>query len=847
MASVSQIKSNAQLVKNATEVGENTAGRVGGVLEDIADHLPESIEQSTGVAVNSVMSQAAVTNALATKVNSSDISQEIGESESTVMSQKAVTDAIINKIDLSAIDFDAQTIAKLAFATVPTRYNVISSNKNVGIMEVFSDNMGHMITEVFETHYIVENGVLTGGHSDEQIFKYKRSYHYIEGGTSDIPVGTWGKWEQIYASDDIQNLYERKVNLGTADPETVPIPQTVTADTATKALQDWDGNDLRKATYMSGVLDYEEFSTEKSYVVGDVVSYNNKLYKFIVPHSAGAFDEGQVEETSLKGEIEEKSNKVYYHSVYQDNSVQSEIKTKVNKAIKELYITSEIASVKTVSLGNVRRNYNSGTSTNNWDVILYDSSKDVTTAILVFRSVNKKEGLEFLESNGNYCLIDWSEVRDGEQIVASASNDYQLNINYVSEINNFPIIKSFCDISSLSVHADKVYYHSLFINDNEMISKINKAVKELWINASAVDTESICFGNIRKNYTTSSSTYWSIWLYNSSKEDYEVVESFKSVNKTNSLELIKGTNGSYILIDWSEIEEGNMLQSKDAIYNLNVPYVSDINNFPIIGLSVNLPKTTIEEEYVAKFNTPAISWVDDDFRLTSVPNIKAICDEISCKCDFGVIPTYTEGSGDYPIDSVYSFTEEQLELIKQYELEGFHMQIHPVHKGWYESASAGTYQGRAWVEQSLVKCIRLFNQDNILNDSCIIYPGGSGTNNEVVGMVKNWLDMGINAGSSQYYNDGVCNRFSLNRLFIDFTRHQKSWYKSIIDESIEKGAWLIFGTHGHSFDDSGTVDETTMSLANLKEIIQYANNKCPIKPISQVYRERKPMLDLYTE
>lgn len=317
--------------------------------------------------------------------------------------------------------------------------------------------------------------------------------------------------------------------------------------------------------------------------------------------------------------------------------------------------------------------------------------------------------------------------------------------------------------------------------------------------------------------------------------------------KKEILELIKGTNGSYILIDWSEIEEGNMLQSKDAIYNLNVPYVSDVNNFPIIGLSVNLPKTTIEEEYVAKFNTPAISWVDDDFRLTSVPNIKAICDEISCKCDFGVIPTYTEGSGDYPIDSVYSFTEEQLELIKQYELEGFHMQIHPVHKGWYESASAGTYQGRAWVEQSLVKCIRLFNQDNILNDSCIIYPGGSGTNNEVVGMVKNWLDMGINAGSSQYYNDGVCNRFSLNRLFIDFTRHQKSWYKSIIDESIEKGAWLIFGTHGHSFDDSGTVDEVTNSLANLKEIVQYANNKCPIKPISQVYRERKPMLDLYTE
>jgi hypothetical protein len=47
------------------------------------------------------------------------------------------------------------------------------------------------------------------------------------------------------------------------------------------------------------------------------------------------------------------------------------------------------------------------------------------------------------------------------------------------------------------------------------------------------------------------------------------------------------------------------------------------------------------------------------------------------------------------------------------------------------------------------------------------------------------------------------------------------------------------------FDNSGTVDETTPSFANLAEIIEYANTLSTIKPVSEVYRKRKPMLDLY--
>ena len=190
------------------------------------------------------------------------IVNELGNSENAVMSQKAVTDAILNKIDLSAIDFDAQTIAKLALATIPTRYNVISSNKSVGIMEVFSDNNGHMVTEVFDTHYIVENGELTGGHSDDKTFRYMRSYHLVEGGTSDIPVGTWGEWKQVYSSDNQKDVDALKTSV----------------------------NNLNANT---GIDEYEEFSDQKAYSAGDTVLYNGLLYTFKVDHAIGAWDETQ--------------------------------------------------------------------------------------------------------------------------------------------------------------------------------------------------------------------------------------------------------------------------------------------------------------------------------------------------------------------------------------------------------------------------------------------------------------------------------------------------------------------------------------------------------------------------
>lgn len=44
MATIDEIRTNANLVKNATEVGENSAPRVGGVLVDLTDKVGEAID-----------------------------------------------------------------------------------------------------------------------------------------------------------------------------------------------------------------------------------------------------------------------------------------------------------------------------------------------------------------------------------------------------------------------------------------------------------------------------------------------------------------------------------------------------------------------------------------------------------------------------------------------------------------------------------------------------------------------------------------------------------------------------------------------------------------------------------
>ena len=64
---------------------------------------------------------------------------------------------------------------------------------SVGILQMFSDNMAHVATQVFITHYTDPGTWLI--HNDDEVYTYYRSYAMQK--TTAIPQGTWSEWKNI--------------------------------------------------------------------------------------------------------------------------------------------------------------------------------------------------------------------------------------------------------------------------------------------------------------------------------------------------------------------------------------------------------------------------------------------------------------------------------------------------------------------------------------------------------------------------------------------------------------------------------------------------------------------------
>lgn len=101
MATIDEIKQQAEAVKNATQLGENTAVRVGGVLVDLANKAKE-LEDNIETKADSTETKNKFNaidrknkeqdTAIGLKFDSSNVSQELGSSEKKVPSQKLVTE-----------------------------------------------------------------------------------------------------------------------------------------------------------------------------------------------------------------------------------------------------------------------------------------------------------------------------------------------------------------------------------------------------------------------------------------------------------------------------------------------------------------------------------------------------------------------------------------------------------------------------------------------------------------------------------------------------------------------------------------------------------------------------------
>ncbi len=141
-------------------------------------------------------------------------------------------------IDIADIDFKDK-IAAFLKGTLPTRMKVVQTTNDktysVGQLEMFSDNMGHQVTQLFVTNLILNSsGKFDGSHNDGKMYHYYRFYnHTMPSTTTGITRGTWSEW-MPFVDDQTLDLAVTVNNMTNENKELVTptISGTFTVKTA---------------------------------------------------------------------------------------------------------------------------------------------------------------------------------------------------------------------------------------------------------------------------------------------------------------------------------------------------------------------------------------------------------------------------------------------------------------------------------------------------------------------------------------------------------------------------------------------------------------------------------------
>lgn len=123
-------------------------------------------------------------------------------------------------------DIDDLNTADCQLAATPTRYAVKKDTSRgtvvVALLDILSDDMRHVVTQVLTTHYVLSNGVLdTSTHMDTEVYRYYRSCK-ISGGTLPVEPGEWTPWQHLTPPMVAltQEAYDTLVDEGKVEEDT---------------------------------------------------------------------------------------------------------------------------------------------------------------------------------------------------------------------------------------------------------------------------------------------------------------------------------------------------------------------------------------------------------------------------------------------------------------------------------------------------------------------------------------------------------------------------------------------------------------------------------------------------
>lgn len=128
-------------------------------------------------------------------------------------------------VDIANIDFSGK-IEEFIKGNLPTRYKVVQTlstkTYSVGQMYMFSDNMGHQITQVLVTNLVINSsGQFDGNHMDGKMYSYHRFYNHAMTSTSTgITKGTWSEW-MAFVDDPTLDLAVKVSNMTNENKELV--------------------------------------------------------------------------------------------------------------------------------------------------------------------------------------------------------------------------------------------------------------------------------------------------------------------------------------------------------------------------------------------------------------------------------------------------------------------------------------------------------------------------------------------------------------------------------------------------------------------------------------------------
>lgn len=321
----------------------------------------------------------------------------------------------------------------------------------------------------------------------------------------------------------------------------------------------------------TGINGYEEFSTTKEYKAGTTVLKDGLLYTFTTDHAAGAWNDEEVENGSLKKCLEKQGSFFFKNKI-------------LNQFVKELYLYgSSFDKTKKYYVRSIVKDYSEG---NSYAISVADYETDTPSGWITLGNNNYCKG-EF----NNYCIeaiLNWNAITDKQIIFSkydSIISENAFNIEYSPYIYSLSYKKS-TDDSILDINT-KIAKGN--VSNNYLINSVIKELyftdgfdnsKQYRIYAIAKNEDSVGYAVTFKEVETQESTGWI------------------TLEKNNGYQKSSNSKGFAIeiIIDWSQIEDGlKIFDTTKEEFTLNNPfniYISPciyaINNIPEVSDISNL-------------------------------------------------------------------------------------------------------------------------------------------------------------------------------------------------------------------------------------------------------------------